>query len=182
MVSKRNFEQRSLDGLQIKAQAYSCKIGLIPGWKPHGFSIFQNRPPFLCMLPLTFLVPSRSHCACSFSMAASAATILTSNAGKGVLICVSKATDESDKSLLFVSKLEDNQIGEGNPVQLINPSAGMNLWENIDLRTKNLSFGEIVKFRIVENKYVYDGKTGRKKMVSYSKLPWKRLLLLNIII
>ena len=27
MVSKRYFEQRSLDGLQMKAQAYSCKIG-----------------------------------------------------------------------------------------------------------------------------------------------------------
>ena len=84
--------------------------------------------------------------------------------------------------MLLVAKLEDNQIGEGNPVQLINPRAGTNLWGNIDLREKKLSFGEIVKFRIVENKYVYDGKTGRKKMVSDSKLPWKRLLMLNIII
>ena len=96
------------------------------------------------------------------------------------MICVSKAIDESDKSLLYVSKLEDERIGEGNPVQLINPRSGMNLWSNIDLwRKQIISFGEIVKFRIVENKYVYDGKAGKKKN---GKLPWKRLLPLNIMI
>ena len=83
------------------------------------------------------------------------------------MICVSKAIDESNKSLLYVSKLENNRIGEGNPVQLINPRAGMNPWSNMDLWRKQLSFGEIIKFRIVGNKYVYDGKAGRKKMVSY---------------
>ena len=40
IVSKRYFEQRSLDGLQIKAQGYSCKMGLTEGWKPRAFSIF----------------------------------------------------------------------------------------------------------------------------------------------
>ena len=51
---------------------------------------------------------------------------------------------------------------------LINPRGEINLWSNLDLWRKQLiSFGEIVKFRIVENKYVYDGKAGRKKMVSY---------------
>lgn len=99
-------------------------------------------------------------------MAASASTA-DSRSGEGVVICVSKAIDESDKSLLYVSKLEDKQIGEGNPVSLINPRSGMNLWRNTDLWRRQLSFGEIVKFRIVENKYVYDGKAGRKKMVSY---------------
>ena len=95
------------------------------------------------------------------------ASTANSSSGEGVVICVSKAIDESDKSLLYVSKLEDNQIGEGNPVQLINPRSGINLWSNIDLWRKQLSFGEIIKFRIVENKYVYDGKAGRKKLVSY---------------
>ena len=95
-------------------------------------------------------------------MAASASNA-NSRSGEGVIICVSKAIDESDKSLLYLSKLEDDQIGEGNPVQLINPRGGMNLWRNVDLWRKQLSFGKIVKFRIVENKYMYDGKTERKK-------------------
>ncbi|XP_044170819.1 uncharacterized protein LOC122955033 [Acropora millepora] len=96
-------------------------------------------------------------------MAASASTA-NSRSGEGVLICLSKASDDSDKSFLYMCKLEDNQIGEGNPVQLINPRGRMNLWRNLYLWRNELSFGEIVKFRIVENKYVYDGKTGRKKM------------------
>ena len=118
-----------------------------------------------------YVVPSLSsasspHARSFFSMAASVSTA-NSRSGEGVVICVSKAIDESDKSLLYVSKLEDEQIGEGDPVQLIDPRSGMNLWSNIDLWRKHLSFGEIVKFRIVENKYVYDGKAGKKKMVSY---------------
>ena len=119
------------------------------------------------MFHLCFLVPSLSsassrHPRSFFSMAASASNA-NSRSGEGVIICVSKAIDESDKSLLYLSKLEDDQIGEGNPVQLINPRGGMNLWRNVDLWRKQLSFGKIVKFRIVENKYMYDGKTERKK-------------------
>ena len=33
MVIKRHFQQRFLDGLQRKAQAYPCKIGLFQGEK-----------------------------------------------------------------------------------------------------------------------------------------------------
>ena len=39
-VFERYFEQRFLDGLQRKAQAYSGKIGLILGQKPWRFPIF----------------------------------------------------------------------------------------------------------------------------------------------
>jgi len=106
-----------------------------------------------------------------FSMAASASAADDSISGEGVLICVSKAINESEKSFLYVSKLEGNQMGEGNPVHLINPRGGMKLWKNIDLWREKLGFAEIVKFRIVGNKYVYDGKTGKKKMVSNGELP-----------
>ena len=51
-----------------------------------------------------------------------------------VIICISKANDDRAKSFLYVCKLEDNHIGEGNPVYLINPRSGMNLWGNTDLR------------------------------------------------
>ncbi|KAK2547070.1 hypothetical protein P5673_033163 [Acropora cervicornis] len=51
-------------------------------------------------------------------MAASVSTA-NSRSGEGVVICVSKAIDESDKSLLYVSKLEDEQIGEGYKPKVI---------------------------------------------------------------
>ena len=89
---------------------------------------------------------------------------------EGVLICLSKACNDSDKTFLYMWKLEDHRIGEGDPVQLINPRGGMNAWTNTDVRRENLSFGEIVKFRIVENKYIYNGKTRKRKMVSNPKL------------
>ena len=136
------------------------------------------------MLLFTFLIPSLFSASSRyghsfFSMAASASTA-NSRSGEGVLICLSKANNHSDKSVLYVAKLEDDRIGEANPVHLMSPRGRTNLWRNADLRREKLSFSEIVKFRIVENEYVYDGKTGKQKMVSYSKLPWKRLLLLNI--
>lgn len=53
----RYFEQRFLDGLQRKAQAYSGKIGLILGQKPWRFPIFEKMPPFSL---LTFFIPSLS--------------------------------------------------------------------------------------------------------------------------
>ena len=65
MVSKRYFEQRSLAGLQMKAQAYSFKIGLTAAWKPRGFSIFKNMPPFFVYVAMDlFVMPSLS-CASS---------------------------------------------------------------------------------------------------------------------
>ena len=50
MVSKGYFEQRFLDGLRIKAQAYSCKTVLIPVWKPDAFQFFKICRHFLQML------------------------------------------------------------------------------------------------------------------------------------
>ena len=102
-----------------------------------------------------------------------AGSVPTANSisGKGVIICVSMATNESGKSFLYMCKIEDNGMGEGNPVHLIKPGVRVKLWENTDLRTEKLSFGEIVRFEIVENEYLYVGKTGEKKMVSYGKLP-----------
>ena len=103
-------------------------------------------------------------------MAGSAPTA-NSISGKGVVICVSMATNESDKSFLYMCKIKDNQMGQGNPVHLIKPGVRVKLWKNTDLRTEKLSLGEIVRFEIVENEYLYGGKTGEKKMVSYVKLP-----------
>ena len=95
---------------------------------------------------------------------------------EGVIICISKANDDRAKSLLYVCEIEDNHIGEGNPAHLINPRSGMKLWGNNDLRREKLSFGEIVTCRIIDNKYVYDGKTGKNKMVSNDELHcWSQL-------
>ena len=103
-------------------------------------------------------------------MADPAATA-NSRSGIGVVICVSRTINVSDKSFPYMCKIEDNQMGQGNPVHLINPKSRMNLWRNSDLRRGKLTFGEIVRFRIDENEYVYDGKTENKTMVSYGKSP-----------
>ena len=100
-------------------------------------------------------------------MAASSSSRDPKSSEEGVLICISKANDDIDRSFLYVSKLEGNRIGQGNPVHLGNPRSGMDLWRNADVFREKLRLGAVIKFRIEENKYVYDGKTERKVMVSY---------------
>ena len=66
MVSKRNFEKRSLDGLQIKAQAYSCKIGLTQFGNPAAFQLFKTAAIFVYVA--IYVVPSLSGASVHFSV------------------------------------------------------------------------------------------------------------------
>lgn len=82
-----------------------------------------------------------------------------------VILCISRAGPDGDKSRLYAAKVDqDGSICSGNPFHLANQQKGC-LWKNVYIRKARLRVGDIAKYHIEENQCVYDEKTG-SRMVS----------------
>ena len=82
-----------------------------------------------------------------------------------VILCIARAGHDGDKSRLCAAKLDQDgptySIGRGNPFYLANEEKGFP-WTNMYIRKAMLRVGDIAKYHIEENQFVYDEKTGSR--------------------
>ena len=77
----------------------------------------------------------------------------------GVITSISKAS--SDKSFVSACRLaNDGSIDVGNPFCLSNKEKRY-IWNNVDVSIEKLQVGVIARYRIIQNQYVHEEKTGK---------------------
>lgn len=83
-----------------------------------------------------------------------------------VILCTSRAGSIGDSSCLYAANVDGHgSIDKGDPFRLYNKE-GRYIWKNKDVIMATLRVGDIVKYRVERNQYVYVEKTG-SRMVSY---------------
>lgn len=76
-----------------------------------------------------------------------------------VILSISKAS--SDTSFVHACRLaNDGSIDEGNPFFLSKEEKPYS-WKNVDVSVEKLHVGVVTRYRIVQNLYVYEEKTGK---------------------
>ena len=87
----------------------------------------------------------------------------------GVIVAVSKAHSSGKTSVIHGRKLNsdnsDDLCGEGHVFQLSQRNF-LYIWENKELSKEKIRFGSVVKYRKVNDTYVYEGNTKFRRQVS----------------
>ena len=76
-----------------------------------------------------------------------------------VILSISKAS--SDTSLVHACRLaNDGSIDTGNPFGLSSKEKPYS-WKNADVSAEKIHVGVVARYRIIQNLYVYEEKTGK---------------------